>query len=455
MKVVILLFYFVVSIVSGRKNHLLYLMFPLALMQGPGAFIQQDIISIGGLMPLNANTNAFNDTIFILLSLIAATAKTDYRLPSRFFGSGLFVIYLVFLIGILILSILINAGISDAFLVGRFFLFIPLYYFIWIRILSAATKEDFVQFLTVVCIINIISSILYILNSGHFIEIFPRESIYVEVSLGTKYFYRDFATIPILASFIFPLCILIFIRNEYVIPKYIVITNLVLMPVVILYTFTRGWFLSLAIITFLALISSLILSHISTLRKLLFPGLIAIILVVSFQILDIFFPSELEYFTNRFVSVQYEGINEGNVRIRQEYTTVAYQILEKEKRELFGIGFTKEFYQAMGEVGAWSADSMWPTHILHTGIIGVVFISGIMIFFIGNSWIQFLRTQSIWHQLCFVLFSSLFALSFSSTAINGNSLVMLSFGLFTVESLDYWKKTSNDKTQISFLLTDR
>lgn len=314
-----LVFYFLVSIYLGKKNPLLYLIFPLALQQGSAAFINQSI-SLGGMKILSVHETVFNDFLFFIVFLIALFLLKVKFPKLEYGGSKLIVFYFIYLFTLFSVDFFTYKDPGQVLLTARSLLYIPLSYFLWLCIFHVVSRKEYERFLKLFFFITPISAILYILNSSNIIAIFPRELVYVEVEMDTTNSLRDFATIPLYLIPVIVMCFQALLMPIFKLPKYLLVLNLIVLPIALLFTFTRSLLIMVVMQLIIIVILNCVNKGITGFRQAgIFTILFVLFAVPVYLSAQKIFPAQLEYFAGRFVNVSKEGTNEQNVDIRLSY----------------------------------------------------------------------------------------------------------------------------------------
>jgi hypothetical protein len=287
-----------------------------------------------------------------------------------------------------------------------------------------------------------ISALLYILNSSGMLPIFSSSLLYQEVEFGTSTFYRDFQTIPV---WLVPIAVISFqslLTKEIPIPKYVIYICSLILPVAVLFTFTRS-----LLMTVLMQIFIIVFMYYSFSKKLSVSKLIrntvffVMVLLLAFVFIQKVFENQYLYFAERLSNAAEQGTDEQNVAVRLAYLDEA-SLIVKEENLLTGAGFNRSFYERMNRVGAWIADSTIPYHLLHTGCLGVLLIYSILLYFIRKG-IQFYILSKDW--LVLYLCSFFIGIFISSLIMGGGMLIgsvwtLMNFALFTTIRHNLWKK---------------
>ena len=361
--------YLLLSIYWGRKNPLFFLIFPIALVSGPGAFIDprtvlfaKDIFTI--------STNLHFDVIIIYMFLVVfylnTRCKTKLLFRTPMFLYGLYIVFLIVLT-------FANYGTKyESINVMRLFIDMILGYFLTLLILSTANEKQFVSFINMLLISTGILSIFYVINSAKILPLFYQETLYQEIDTWNGSFVRDFSTIPYFSHFLFILAFALTLFKSKIINLKAVRFVLLTYPFVLLYTFTRSLLIGTI---FECILIGIIIIVIKRPRQLFKVSKIKIIIgtIIAFTIFLTIFNNEVNYFSQRVDSAQYSGANEGSVVIRIAYHLQAYEILNRNNTLLLGGGLNKKYKSEMDIVGAWTADSTIPFLLLYTGLLGVAF----------------------------------------------------------------------------------
>lgn len=413
-----------------------YLILPYALQQGEAAFIDQ-YITIAGKNILSPYTTIFTDVLFFITSGIAIfLIKVRYRrIPWA--GSILVFSFLLYVLALWVRSIMNYTDGEEVFLTGRQFIYISLGYYLWVAIFQSVTREQYEQFLKLMFYVTPVSAILYILNSGGIVTLYDPSLIYQEVNFGTETFLRDFRTIPLWLIPGLVLSVLTLITPSVNVSKKIVLLNIVVLPVALLFTFTR----SLVFIVIIQIVFLLIL-YISKFNSRLAGNIILLLafLSISFIVIQKTFPVQSAYFQERLLSVGKEGKDEENINVRLNYFTEANKIVS-ENSTLVGAGMNREYYSRMNAIGAWIADSTIPYFLIHTGWIGVIWIFGIVLAFFIDSFFFFLKTRDWLAGYLCAFFLSVFisSLIMGGEVLTGNVWVFANFALYSVIKFNSWK----------------
>lgn len=438
---IIVAIYIILSLYFGRKNPLFYLIIIYALQQGPGAFIDQSI-SLGGKHLLSSQDNFFKDVMFILTSLIAIYF-IKIKLPSlEHFGGKMILVYLFYFVFLLAYSFATYYDSNEVFLTGRQLFFLPLSYFLWLAIFSATTREQYEEFLRFLMYVTPISAALYILNSSGTFSIFSKENVYQEIEGDSGSFIRDFATIPNQLNPVLILSVLSLITPIIKIPKWLVYVNLVVLPIAILFTFTRSRLVTCIIQLLILIALYSYFNRTNIMRRIAsFVFILVVISIPTYFIAQKFYPAAIEYFSTRLLSAAEEKAADENVSIRAEYFNKAMEITN-ETSLMIGAGFNRKYYHDLEAVGAWIADSTLPFLMYHTGWLGIILLYLILLFFIIDSF-YFFKQKNDW--LVAYLASGfvslfMFSLLMGGGAFTGSIWTFMNFGLYSAIRLNSWRK---------------
>lgn len=414
-----------------------YFILPYALQQGEAAFIDQNIL-VAGKGILSPYNSIFVDVLFFLTSAIAIfLVRAKYRkLP--WIGSTMVGFFFIYVIFIWMLSFAESYNTTEVFLTGRQFMYISLSYFLWIAILQSVTREQYERFLRLMFYVTPVSALIYILNSSKIITVFDPSLVYLEVDYGAETFIRDFRTIPIWLIPVLVMSVQSVISKNLPVPSPLAIANIVILPIALLFTFTRSLlFIVLMQFAFLLLLYSFQLGG-RVIRNFVVFFLFA---CVSVMVIHKAFPSQAGYFEERLLAVKNEGGAEQNVTIRIDYVNETRTIVNQ-TNPLIGAGMNRNYYSRMDSIGAWIADSTIPYFLMHTGWIGVLLLFGIVLIFFIDSFFLFLKTKD-W--LVGYLSSFFLALLVSSLIMGGDTLMgsvwsLVNFALYTIIKLEAWRK---------------
>ncbi len=419
----------------GKKNPVYYLILPLALQQGEAAFIDQYIV-IAGKNLLSPYQTIFIDVLFFLMLAIAIwLMKARYK-KVPWIGTTIIAVFLGYIIFLWLRSFLNYPNNAEVFLTGRKFMYISLSYFLWVAIFESLTREDYERFIRLMFYVTPVSTIIYILNSSKIVPLFDESLIFSEVDFGTESFLRDFRTIPLWLIPIIVLSILSLITPTIKIPRKLVIANIILLPVGLLFTFTRSYLIVVVIeVGVLLLLYGYKFSGKLVMNLILLVGFMSLTLVVIQKV----FPSQTNYFSERLLSAKTEGKSEYNVNIRMEYLSEATKIVNATNPWL-GEGMDRKYYQQMDSIGAWAADSTIPLFLLHTGWIGVLMIFGIVFIFFVDSLFNFFKTRDwLTGYLCAFFLATLISSTIMGETLLGNAWTLMNFSLYTVVKYNKWK----------------
>jgi len=405
--------YLFLSLYFGKKNSLFFLIFPLALIQGPGAFIDTRTVLVASEFFLHGRYLYVDiSMLYLILVVLYIRHRVNYVLwrktPMK--------LYFIFIIFLIIMTIFTNGTNYESLAIIRLWLYMFLGYFLLTLLFSTITKEAFIQFFNVLFWVNAIQSLLYVLNSSRIFPFFDESLLYRELEAGSDSFYRDFATIPIFSGLLFIYGLTSVLMDDDTFNRKGIYSTLLTYPFVLLFTFTRSVLFSSAIELILVLVV-LIRYRTSIIFKSYVFGLF-ISGIVIFMVLKSSFNNEFGYFNERINSSLVEGKNEANVDIRFQYTEKAWGILIDENSLLFGDGLNKRLHSRMDQVGAWAADSTIPYLLISTGIIGV------LLFYLNQFYFLIISLRCLisnLNPLAIALFVGLCSSVISSIIMGGNS----------------------------------
>jgi hypothetical protein len=432
--------YLLISLYFGRKNPLFFLIFPLALIQGPGAFIDTRTVLVAPEFFLVGRNIMKDLTIFYLIIVVFYLKK---KVNFRILKESPMKLYLAYILFLIFMTIAISGTKYEAIAIIRLWLYMVLGYFLMILLFSSVNIELFFRFLTVLFWTNGIQSVLYILNSSGILPVFDQSFFYSEIESGSGTFLRDFNTIPNFSNFLFILGITSLLLTEERINRKAIYFTLATYPVVLLFTFTRSLLISSVIQLILVLLVILWYRPSVIFKSYVFVlitcGLFLFIFIKSS------FVNEFNYFDERFSGVVEEGVKEGNVDIRIQYHEKAWALLANNNSLILGDGLNKRLNNNMGDIGAWSADSSIPFLLLYTGLLGTLLFFGNMIFFLLLS----MRTNFYsLNPLAITLFASFSTSIISFFLMGGNAwgspLIFFDFVLIV-----YLRSIYNSRSELS------
>ncbi|NEU09998.1 hypothetical protein GZH53_16860 [Flavihumibacter sp. R14] len=434
------IFYLIISIYLGRRNPLFYLLFPLALQQGPGAFIDQTV-SLGNKKIFSVTDNIFNDVLFFVLLFIAIFfIKVKFPRLNNV-GSSLIIIYSFYLLTLFIGDFFSDEDRTEVFLTARDFFYIGVNFILWLSVFHVVTRVQYEDFLRLMFYITPVSAILYVLNSSNILPIFPKEIIYSEVDHESSHFLRDFATIPFFLTTIIVLCIQSLLMPILKVSKYIIFINLICLSGALLFTFTRSIIITVAIqIAVIVILKCCVDGWKGIFYALKFTLVFCACFGPIYLIANKMFPGPMTYFNSRFSSASVEGKNDQNVDIRLRYLDKAIDITNH-TNPLIGAGMNRKYYRGMNDVGAWKADSTIPFFLYHTGWLGLMLLYSILLYFSISSVIHFFRTRD-W---LVAYLASFFISTTISSLIMGGPLYgsmwsFINFALYITIRAKFWKR---------------
>ncbi len=424
--------YLLISIYFGRKNPLFYLIFPIALVSGPGVFIDPRTVLFGDDIFL-LGRNIYKDVIIVYLLIIVFHLRKHWmfskisKTPIIFYG---------LFISFLILRTYLTSGTNyEAINVMRLFTHMILGYFLIALVFSTATSNQFISFFNSLFYITGILSILYVINSANIFPLYFQENLYSEIDTNQGSFFRDFNTIPYFSNFLFVLAFSLLLTQSHKFNRKAILSSLLTYPFVLLYTFTR----SILILTLIECVLIIIILAV-TRSKYLFRSTTFFILISFFVIfitVQLKFQNELKYFTERISDAKGEGADEENVQVRIAYHLKAYEILSINNSLILGGGINKKFEYEMDQIGAWTVDSTIPFLLIYTGIFGVI-----IYFYIGLYYLfkTLLQLKNIFNPFSLSLFSFILSSLILSLIMGGydwgNPLIYYPFVFaITIENL--------------------
>lgn len=431
---ILLTFYLMLSIVFGRRNHLYYLIFPFTVIQGPGAFIDPNIFSLGGL----AIARDLIMAAYLWLALSLARPELKYIRWNK-----LLALYAGYLIVLLLISVL-KLGINwRVFSIFRIFIYIPIYYHCFTRIFASASKIQFIQAVNSIFYINAFSSILYILNSANIFQIFPFDP-WIVIDDGTRTFFRDLLTAPIMYGYVFILALVMFFNKEYLgIRKGIIFLNVFLSLIVLFFTFTRGDVLNFLFIVLILIAVNILYTNSPLIKKIAAITLVGLIAILSLMVISKMFPDQLDYFVSRYYSLESGLLQDGSFFYRIELLNRAWDTIHQGTRDIIflGTGFSQTEMIRMLEVsGSWMGDIMWPFFLIFTGLLGTALLLLLALQAAWSSLKYYIRTGNLWFEFIFVLLIFHLLRSINGPGFNdATGLAMIPFALLTVESNQIWR----------------
>lgn len=435
-----LVVYFLLSLYLGRRNPMFYLIIIFALQQGQAAFIDQSI-SVGGKKIFSAYDRTSMDTLFVGTALIGlflirySLPKSESRLSKVIFAM------LIYYLALLFIDLVSYIDTNDVLLTGRQLLYIPLSYFLWLAIFHSVKRSDYEDFLKLMFYVTPISGILYILNSSQVINIFDKSLIFQDIEFGSSSFFRDFRTIPIYLTPILVLAIQAILIPIIKIPRWLLNTNLIILPIALLFTFTRSIFVGVAIQVIMILIIYYLSNPFKSLKRLItFISLFFALAIPLYMLADKFYPDQMKFLFGRFNAASTEGVHEQNVDIRLAYLDKAIEVTNK-TNPIIGVGMNKSHYKELDDVGSWTVDSTIPFFLYHTGWLGVAFLYIIILYCFLDSVFLFIKTKD-W---LVVYLCSVFASTFIASLLAGGGMLtgsvwaLMNTALYVTVKFNLWK----------------
>lgn len=391
----------------GRKNPLYYLIFPIALVSGPGVFIDERTVLFGKDI-FTQSKNIYKDVIMLYLGTVTLYLKPRARMGVRETKP-------MQILGIYLLILIVYTWAKDgwnyeAINVIRLFIYMVLGFYFLYAILSTAHFRQFVKFFNSLFYATGVLSVLYVLNSSKILPLYNTAGLFREVQEGNETFFRDFNTIPYFGNLLFVLGFSETLMKSNIFNKKGIYLVLVTYPFVLLFSFTR----SLLLVTILQLCIITFVIALKHPQKVFSNSLLYIVLggFASFLVIQAIFQTQVSYFSERLNNAKREGLNEGNVAIRIAYHLTAADIVTRNNSFLLGEGLNKKNDDRMNVIGAWAADSTIPFWLIYTGIIGVLLFYYLSFYFMIYAYKQFSRTLnsvslSLFTLTAFAAFASL------------------------------------------------
>lgn len=436
-----LVLYVALSFYFGRKNPMFYLILVFALQQGQAAFIDQSV-NIGGKAIFSVYDQVFTDVLFVITTAIAIFLLKAKIPRQAFAGTGLVMTYLLYIVLLFVMSLATHYDAGEVFLAGRQLLYVSLSYFLWLAIFHSVTREQYEGFLRMLFYVTPVSAVLYILNSSGAVTIFNSDFIYQEIdgaSGGT--FFRDFGTIPTQLDTVFVICFLSLTVTTFPVPKWLVYVNMVILPIAMLFTFTRSILTGIIMQIVILLLLYAYANGSRILNQLLKVCFIVVLflLPVYFAVQKIY-PDAFTYFTERITEAALEKENDPNVNIRIAYLEKTIDITNRTS-VLTGAGLNKTYYPELEAIGAWTADSTIPYFLYHTGWLGVMLLYVVLLFFIADGVLYFKRSGDwLAAYLCSgVITSTISSLLMGGDIFKGSVWTFMNLALYTVIRFNLWK----------------
>jgi hypothetical protein len=271
-------------------------------------------------------------------------------------------------------------------------------YFIIKDWVSEDKPEVIVKFLFSLVIINCIVSILYILNQGLNIRIYPKEEYVLEI-FNRIQFARAFTFVPHLLTFSVAY-LLIFKEKRFIGFTLLLALNLF----AIFVTYTRTTILN-AIVIFLLYFILTGLKKRSLplmLKNFLVYGLFG---VIGFLIVVKVFPENTNYLVNRFSQITKTSsyTEPNNIKYRFIMTGRVLSKVDKDKK-ILGMGpVTDKQIPYMAELNLATSDLVWTGVIFRWGFAGLILICLLYIFSLIKAFRFFFKSQGIISELTLLL----------------------------------------------------
>jgi hypothetical protein len=390
---------------------LFFLIFPFALVSGPGAFIDPRTVILGNDIFLYGK-NMYKDVIILYLIAVALYLKTRYKFilfrKSPMLLYGFYILFLIFL------TLGIYGTSYDAINQMRLFTHMVLGFFLLLVVFSSANYKQFISFFNMLFWATGILSIFYVINSAKIFPIFYQETLYQDVEFGQDSFFRDFSTIPYFSHLLFILAFATTLLKSTLFNRKAVLFVLCTYPFVLLYTFTR----SLLMATIAECLAIVILNALNNPNRIFKKSIIIISLagLLIWGIVQAKFTNELGYYNSRIEDAKTEGANDNNVLVRIAYHQKAYEIVTRDNSLLLGAGLNKKNENEMSQIGAWAADSTLPFLLIFTGVIGIVLYYYLGVYFVLKAWRQI---RLSFNPLSITLFATISFALFSSLLMGG------------------------------------
>lgn len=438
-----LVFYIALSIYFGRKNPMFYLIVVFALQQGQAAFIDQSF-TLGGKSIFSVYDQVFTDVLFVIATGIAIVLMKAKIPPHIYTGSSLVTGYLLYIALLFIMSLATHYDAGEVFLAGRQLLYVSLSYFLWMAIFHSVTRPQFEAFLRMLFYVTPVSAILYILNSSGAVTIFNSDFIYQEIDgAGGSTFFRDFGTIPTQLDTVFIISFLSLTVTTFNIPRWLIYVNMVILPIAMLFTFTRSILTGILMQIVILLLLYAYANGARVMNQLLKVVFIVLLFLVPvFFAVQKMYPDAFTYFSERITDAAMEKENDPNVNIRIAYLEKTIEITNRTS-VLTGAGLNKTYYPELEAIGAWTADSTIPYFLYHTGWLGVMLLYMVLLFFIADGVLCFRKTGD-W--LVGYLVSGTATSAFSSLLMGGDIFkgsvwTFMNLALYTIIRFGLWKST--------------
>ena len=393
--------YLLLSIYLGRKNPLYYLIFPIALVSGQGAFIDPRTVLFADDLFLFGK-NIYKDVVIVYLFLVVFLLRKRWNIS--IVSKTPMILYGLFIFLLILLTFISSGTGNEALNIMRLFTHMILGYFLLLLIFSTTNSKQFISFFNTLFVATGILSICYVINSANIFPFFYQENLYQEIEWDQGSFFRDFSTIPYFSHLLFILAITHILFQSKDFNQKAILFCLLPYPFVSLYTFTR----SLLDVIIIECVLIILIFAIKSPRRIFKTTLIYIVLAffIIIGIVQTTFKEELNYYTSRVESVKDEGAKEDNVLIRIAYHVKAFDIVKTGNSLLIGDGINKKHEQEMDTIGAWTVDSTIPFFLIFTGVLGVIFYFYIGIHFIYRTIVQLRRNFNPFSLTLFVIILS-------------------------------------------------
>lgn len=433
--------YIIMSFYFGRKNPIFYLILVFALQQGQAAFIDQSV-AIGGKSIFSVYDQIFTDVLFVIttgIAIVLMKAKVPKR---RYAGTALISGYLLYIALLFIMSLATHYDAGEVFLAGRQLLYVSLSYFLWLSIFHSVTRDQYEEFLRMLFYVTPVSAVLYILNSSGAVTIFNSDYIYQEIDgAGGSTFFRDFGTIPTQLDTVFIISFLTLTVPTFKIPKWLIYVNMVILPIAMLFTFTRSILTGIIMQIVILLLMYAYANGARVMNQLLKVCFIVLLFLFPVYLtVQKIYPDAFTYFSDRVTEAALEKENDPNVNIRIAYLEKTIDITNRTSI-LTGAGLNKTYYPELEAIGAWTADSTIPYFLYHTGWLGVFLLYIILLFFIVDGIAHFRRTGDwLVAYLCSgTITNTISSMLMGGDIFKGSVWTFMNLALYTIIRFNLWK----------------
>jgi len=271
-------------------------------------------------------------------------------------------------------------------------------YFIMKEWIYIDKPEVIVKFLFSLVIVNSVASMLYILNQGLKIDIYPKEEYVLEI-FNRMQFARAFTFAPHLLTFSVAY-LLIFKENKFII--YTLLLALTLLAIFI--TYTRST-IATAIIIFLLYFVFTGLKKRSLLLMLKNFMIYGLFGAISFVIVLKVFPESTYYLVNRFAQVAHtKSYSEpNNMKYRFIMTKRVLSKVENKDKILGNGPVTENQVPYMPELNQATSDLVWTGVIFRWGFVGLFLICLLYVLSLIKAFKFYFKSQGILSDLTLLL----------------------------------------------------